>query len=403
MSRLRRRSGMPVPLTAGGALIVLLLLILVPVFFFGGVSSSLERAGAYTLSVAFPELTFTRPVDLQHAGDGTGRLFVVEQAGRIRVIVPGPQVRDAPVFLDLTDRVNSRGNEEGLLGLAFHPDYQDNGFFFVDYTASNPRRTVVARFSVRQDDPDRADAAHEKILLEVPQPYGNHNGGQIAFGPDGYLYVALGDGGSGGDPHGNGQNRKTLLGALLRIDVDTAGIPYGIPADNPFVGNDQGWREEIFAYGLRNPWRFSFDPETGRLWAGDVGQNRYEEVDLIEKGGNYGWNVLEGFHCYESGPACRREGMKEPVFEYGRRDGSSITGGYVYRGPTLPDLNGTYLFADYVSGRVWSLALEDREVRPKMLVDSGLNISSFGVDEEGKVYLCAFDGRIYRFERESRP
>jgi glucose/arabinose dehydrogenase len=245
-------------------------------------------------------LSFSRPVDLQDPGDGSGRLFIVEQAGVILVFQNSPGASSAEVFLDIRPLVDNAGNEEGLLGLAFHPDYGDNGLFFVNYTASGPDCTVIARYRPDPRDTWRADPDSAQEILSFEQPFSNHNGGQLAFGPDGYLYIAVGDGGSGGDPLGHAQNRSTLLGSLLRIDVDSpsGGRPYGIPPDNPFAGNTQGWREEIFAYGLRNPWRFSFDPPTGRLWAADVGQNAYEKIDLIVSGGNYGWNLMEGNHCY---------------------------------------------------------------------------------------------------------
>ncbi len=360
--------------------------------------------GALTLEVAFPNLSFTRPVDLQHAGDGSGRLFVVEQAGVIRVIrlfEDGGDVAVTEVFLDIRARVNDQSNEKGLLGLAFHPDFAENGFFFVDYTASDPERTVVARYSIDPGDPSRADPASETVILEVAQPFNNHNGGQIAFGPDGYLYVALGDGGSGGDPQGNGQNRATLLGSILRIDVDApdAGRAYGIPPDNPFVGalcGPLGCREEIFAYGFRNPWRFSFDPETGRLWAGDVGQGDWEEIDLVEKGRNYGWNVMEGNHCFNPSTGCDPSGLTPPVWEYGHDVGAAVTGGYVYRGASAPDLFGKYVYADFGSGRIWALTYDGAKASNEELFDTTLAIASFGVDERGELYLCAFDGRIYR-------
>ncbi len=356
--------------------------------------------GDVEIEVAFPNLRFTRPVDLQHAGDGTGRLFVVEQAGVIRVFGNDPDAPAATVFLDIRDRVDDRGNEEGLLGLAFHPDYAANGFFFVDYTASSPDRTVIARYRVDPNDPGRADPGSETIVLEVAQPFSNHNGGQIAFGSEGLLYVALGDGGSGGDPREHGQNRRTLLGSILRIDVDqpSGGRPYGIPPDNPFAGNTEGFREEIFAYGLRNPWRFSFDAATGRLWAADVGQNAFEEIDLIEPGGNYGWNTMEGMHCFDPPSGCATAGLTPPVWEYDHGEGRSVTGGFVYRGPGVPQLAGKYVYADFVSGKIWALAFEGGAVQAHAeLLDTTLGISSFGVDENRELYFCAFDGRIYRF------
>lgn len=357
----------------------------------------------YQIEEAFPELEFTRPVDLQHPGDGSNRLFVVEQRGIISVFPNQPEVKDATTFLNIEERVDDRSNEEGLLGLAFHPDYQENGYFYVNYT-TNDSKTHISRFRVSPDDPDKAVASTEEVLLSYEQPYGNHNGGQVAFGPDGYLYIAVGDGGAGGDPHGNGQNRKTLLATILRIDVDNpeGNKKYGIPADNPFAGNDQGFREEIYAYGLRNVWRFSFDPENGRLWAGDVGQNRYEEVDVIENGGNYGWNIMEAKHCFSPRENCEKSDLKLPIWEYDRSQGDvSVTGGFVYRGPTHSELEGLYIYADYASGRIWALDYTDMEQPVNTeIVDSDVAISSFGVDAQNELYLCAFDGKIYKLASE---
>lgn len=355
--------------------------------------------GTVELDVAFPNLSFTRPVDLQAPDDDSNRLFVLEQAGVIRVFENRPEVDNAAVFLDIRDRVNDSGNEEGLLGLAFHPNYAENGTFFVDYTASNPRRTVVARYQVDPSDPLRALHESEEVILEVEQPFSNHNAGQIVFGPDRYFYVTLGDGGSGGDPRDNGQDPSTLLGSILRIDVDASsdGREYDIPPDNPFVGNGDGYREEIYAYGLRNPWRISFDSETGLLWAADVGQNAYEEVDVIEAGGNYGWNVTEGFHCYQPSSGCNTEGLIEPVAEYDHSQGASITGGYVYRGSNVPPLAGKYVYGDFVSGRIWTLDYDGANADVTQLFNTSLNISSFGVDRAGELYVLAFDGKIYGF------
>lgn len=342
---------------------------------------------------AFPQLSFERPVDLQNAGDGSNRLFVVEQAGRILVFENDPAATEAAVFLDIRDRVSDAGNEEGLLGLAFPPQYENSGHFYVYYSVSDPRRTRLSRFSVTALDPNAADPASETILLEADQPYANHKGGQIAFGPDAYLYIALGDGGSGGDPQGNGQNRATLLGKILRIDVGRT--PYGIPPDNPFAGNTSGYREEIYAYGLRNPWRFSFDPVTGWLWAADVGQNDYEEIDTIEKGKNYGWNIMEGMHCYDA-DVCQTGGLALPVWEYSHKEGQSVTGGFVYRGAKLPELSGKYVYADFVSGKIWALRYDGLgPPANELLIDTGLNISSLGVDEGNEIYICAFDDRIH--------
>ena len=272
----------------------------------------------------------------------------------------------------------------------------------MDYTTSinGNIQTRVSRFSVNSSDPNKADQSSELVLLEIDQPYANHNGGQIAFGPDGYLYIALGDGGSGGDPQGNGQNRKTLLGSILRIDIDNPsdGKNYGIPDDNPFVGNTEGYREEIFAYGLRNPWRFSFDPETGWLWAADVGQNRQEEIDIIEKGKNYGWNIMEGMLCYQPSTNCDQAGLELPIWTYGRDQGISVTGGYVYRGQKNPELVGKYIYGDYGSGRIWTLSYDDVD-NPvnEELADTDLFISSFGVDSNQNLYICSYqDGKIYQ-------
>lgn len=351
-------------------------------------------------SVAFTNLTFRRPVDLQQPADNTNRIFVVEQAGIISVFERSPAVASKKVFLDITGKVDDSGNEEGLLGLAFHPDYKNNGYFYVNYTASNPDRTVISRFHV-SSDPDRADPASEILILSFSQPYSNHNGGQVSFGPDGYLYIAIGDGGSGGDPQNHGQNRSTLLGSIARIDVNTsgAGVSYGIPADNPFKGNTSGFREEIFAYGLRNPWRFSFDAQTGQLWAADVGQNAYEEIDIIEKGGNYGWKLMEGKHCYTQN--CDQTGLKLPVWEYGRSEGISITGGFVYRGTLLPSLKGKYIYADYGSQKIWALDFTNMNnpVNTELLVAS-FPVASFGADADNELYICGFDGKIHKLMEE---
>ena len=350
------------------------------------------------IEVAFPNLSFTRPVDLQHSPDGSDRLFVVRQQGYIYVFENDPEVTQTTLFLDIHSRVNY-GGEKGLLGLAFHPDYENNGYFFVNYTASGPLRTVVSRFQVTADDPDVGDDLSEQIIIEINQPFTNHNGGQIVFGPDGYLYIGMGDGGAGGDPYGHGQNLNTLLATMLRIDVDNPdiGLNYGIPDDNPFVGT--GYKEEIYAYGLRNPWRFSFDPVTEICWIADVGQNLYEEIDLLEAGGNYGWNIMEGFHCYNPPFGCDTTGLIKPVFEYNHSWGESITGGFVYRGTSVPDIYGKYIFADFEYGDVWSLEY-DGENPPEVstLGDLGpYSVTSFGVDQQDELYICSFDGAIYKF------
>ncbi|MXW63350.1 MAG: T9SS type A sorting domain-containing protein [Bacteroidetes bacterium SB0668_bin_1] len=380
----------------------LLLLLAAPVHGQDQAVESSTGDSALQLEEPFPALRFTRPVDFQAPGDGSDRIFVVEQAGVIKVFDNSPGTASTKVFLDIRGRVRDQGNEEGLLGLAFHPAFAANGYFFVDYTASNPRRTVVARYSVDPNDPDRALPGSEAVILEVAQPYSNHNAGQIVFGPDGYLYVTMGDGGSGGDPQEHGENPATLLGSILRIDVD-GGSPYAIPSDNPFAGNTEGYREEIYAYGLRNPWRISFDPSTGRLWAADVGQNLYEEVNIIEKGANYGWDIMEGLHCYEPATGCDRTGLTLPVWEYSHDLGISITGGFVYRGTLVSSLEGRYVFADYGTGRIWALAWDGATAQVEEIMDTSLAISSFGVDEQQELYALAFDGRIYRFAEMSLP
>ena len=352
----------------------------------------------YKAVSAFPQLSFTRPVDLQHPGDNTNRIFVVEQAGVISIFRNDPNVTTKETFLDIRDKVDDQGNEEGLLGLAFHPNYETNGYFFVNYTAADPNRTVISRFKVSAN-PDKADALSEQVLLMFEQPYSNHNGGQVSFGPDGFLYIAVGDGGSGGDPHDNGQNPSTLLGTILRVDVDKqeGGMQYGIPADNPFANNNNGYRKEIYAYGLRNPWRFSFDSANGRMWTGDVGQNAYEEIDIVENGGNYGWNTMEGNHCFEPRNGCDKSGLTMPIHEYGRSEGISVTGGFVYRGPTLKGLEGKYIYADYATRRIWALEHADLQNPVNtLLLEADFNISSFGVDRNNELYLCGFDGKIYK-------
>lgn len=358
-------------------------------------------AQTYKTVVAFPQLSFTRPVDLQSPADNTNRIFVVEQAGVISVFPNDKATSAKKTFLDIRDQVDDQGNEEGLLGLAFHPDYKTNGYFYVNYTAANPNRTVISRLKVSSGNRDLADPTSELELLTFEQPYSNHNGGQVSFGPDGFLYIAVGDGGSGGDPQDNGQNRATLLGTILRIDVNKQdnGKAYGIPADNPFANNNNGYREEIYAYGLRNPWRFSFDSDNGRLWTGDVGQNAYEEIDIIEKGGNYGWNTMEGNHCFEPKSGCDRTGLKLPIHEYDRDAGISVTGGFVYRGPTLTGLEGKYIYADYATRRIW--ALDHSNISKPvntLLLEADFNISSFGIDQNEELYLCGFDGKIHKLE-----
>ena len=349
------------------------------------------------LRPAFPNLRFRQLTNLVQPDDDTNRIFVTEQAGRILVFPNEPTVEKADTLLDITGRSRGGANEEGLLGLAFSPEFAENGHFFVYYSAIDPRRSVLSRFTVSDNDPNLADAFSEIVILEVDQPYPNHNGGQIAFGPDGYLYVALGDGGYASDPHGNGQNTGTLLGSILRLDVSgaSADAGYTIPRDNPFV-DVPGARGEIWAYGLRNPWRFSFDPETGLLWTADVGQNAYEEINVVRRGGNYGWNIMEGLHCFSPRQGCDMTGLEPPVAEYGREDGCSVTGGHVYRGSELHGLVGAYVYGDYCTGRIWGVRTDgETATEPQLLVDSDLSITSFGRGVYGSLYVLGRDDGVY--------
>lgn len=342
----------------------------------------------------------SRPVFVTHAGDGSGRLFVVEQSGKILVLEDGA-VLDTP-FLDVSglispDALGGGYTERGLLGLAFHPDYAENGIFFIDYT-DQAGNTVLARYSVSAGDPNRADPNSAEQLLYVSQPYSNHNGGDIAFGPDGYLYVSMGDGGSGGDPQANGQNLGTLLGAILRLDVD-AESGYLIPEDNPLVGRDDA-RPEIWAWGVRNVWRFSFDRDTGDVFLADVGQNLWEEVNFqpadSSGGENYGWNAYEASYVYSGAEAA--SAVVNPVLEYDHRNGwCSITGGYVYRGEEIPGLQGYYLYGDWCTGTIWAAYQDDAgNWQSEISLESGRHISSFGEDEVGELYVIDHDGAVLR-------
>jgi glucose/arabinose dehydrogenase len=323
-------------------------------------------------------------------------LFIIEQAGLIQLWKDGALL-DQP-FLDIRDRVGSDASEQGLLGLAFHPRYTENGYFYVNYTDKNGD-THIARFTAAAQNPDQADPTSEVQLIFQPQPYANHNGGSVVFGPDGYLYLGLGDGGSGGDPQGNAQSTQTLLGKVLRIDVD-GGNPYVIPPDNPFAGG--GGLPEIYAYGLRNPWRISFDSLTGDLYIADVGQNQWEEIDFLPAGStpgaNFGWDFREGLHPFEGD--SQGQALLDPVAEYDHSQGCSVTGGFVYRGSNLPEWQGVYLYGDYCSGRVWGLLrTPDGSWQNELLFETGYNISSFGVDQSGEVYLVDHSGNVYRLAK----
>lgn len=353
---------------------------------------------------AFPELTFERPIVLTHGGDGTNRVYVASQLGRVFVFPNDQEAAKAEVFLDIHDRVQYKDseNEEGFLGMAFHPRFKQNGELFVYYTTTDaPHTSVISRF--RRDKGKQIDPSSEEELLRIPQPFWNHNGGTLAFGPDGMLYIGLGDGGRANDPFGHGQNLKTLLGAILRIDVDhhDKGKMYAVPKDNPFLDYPHA-APEIWAYGVRNIWRMSFDRETGRLWAADVGQDLWEEIDLIEKGGNYGWNLREGAHPFGiGGVQLPREDIVEPIHEYHHEIGKSITGGYVYRGKRLPALQGAYLYADYVTGKIWALRYDEdrkRTVANHPLTSPNLPVMSFGEDEMGELYFMTPTGSLHRFK-----
>ncbi|MCH8183467.1 MAG: PQQ-dependent sugar dehydrogenase [Proteobacteria bacterium] len=359
----------------------------------GAQNDGTKTGAAARLVPAFPNLRFSKPVALLQAPGDPTRWYVVEQTGRVMVFDDDPAVGETRVFIDLRKRVNARGFEAGLLGMAFHPDYQANGQVILSYTRGRRNLTsVISRFFA-DDARQVLDPASERVVLTVDQPFRNHNGGQVTFGPDGFLYIGFGDGGAGGDPRGNGQNTDTLLGAMLRIDVDR-GDPYGIPPDNPFAAG--GGRPEIYAWGLRNPWRWSFDAATGDLWVGDVGQNRIEEIDIVVKGGNYGWNVREGSEPFRGG---RRPGagLIAPVAEYNHDFGCSVTGGYVYRGAEIPALVGTYVFGDFCSGRFWGLAPDGgggHTMAP--LFEESINLSSFGEAHDGRLFAVDLKGALFQ-------
>ena len=349
---------------------------------------------------------FSRPVALSHAGDGSNRFFVVEQEGRILIIDDGVVLGSA--FFDISSLVDSSANEQGLLGLAFHPDFADNGYFFVNYThdpaGSGPDVTRVSRFEVSAEDPNITDTSSETILLQFEQPASNHNGGDLHFGPDGYLYIATGDGGGSRDQFQNAQDLGSLLGKMLRIDVN-GGSPYAIPAGNPFV-DAVGARPEIWAYGLRNPWRFSFDRTNGDLFIGDVGQNEVEEVDFQPAsstgGENYGWSCREGDDAPDFNP-CDGSPLMSPILVYDHGEGCSVTGGYRYRG-SIATLAGKYVYGDFCSGRIWFASDSSGTWSAEEWANTNISISAFGEDEEGELYVADLGrGEIYRFVGPSKP
>lgn len=377
------------------------------------------------LVVAFPNLKFNRPLWMEEIPDDSKRVIVIEQDGKVLLFPREASAKNPKTFLDLTPRRPHVQNEEGLLAFAFHPQFKNNGLFYVYYVQQAPKRSLISEIHVSKSDPDQADLSTERILLEIEQPYWNHKGGTLVFGSDGYLYLSVGDGGDGGDPHNVGQSGHHLLAKILRLDVNsrTGKLAYGIPKDNPFVGTEddgkpkadpfdtrpEGVRPEIWAYGLRNVWRMSFDRETGELWAGDVGQDKFEEVDLITKGGNYGWSVREGFHEFKR--AKQNGKTLDPVIEYPHNPGLSaeckfpdhspgvsIDGGYVYRGKKIPSLRGVYTYADYGMGTVWGLRYDKGQVTAHGTLVPGnpsRNPVSFAEDRDGELYLLCFDGNIY--------
>ncbi len=363
------------------------------------------------LEKAFPNLTFDQPVYITHAGDGSNRAFVVEKTGVVHVLPNTPEATSTKKFIDITEKVLPKSHpdvgETGLLSMAFHPDFTNNGKVYISYVDEH-LMSIISEMIV-SNDPDIADQGTERILLQMQQPQRNHNAGHVAFGPDGYLYISFGDGFSEsardgiehGDPHGHGQNLATWFSSVLRIDVDRQDPDkaYAIPQDNPFAGNTEGWQEEIYAYGFRNPWRFSFDRETGDLWLADVGDKKAEEIDLLEPGKNYGWPLKEATHCFEDVPCDSTQwvNLEDPIFQYHRDIGESITGGYVYRGTMMPDKQGVYFYGDFDFKNIWTLKYENGLASENELVATASNgITSFGEDEDGELYVVAIGGTIWK-------
>ncbi|MBL7662368.1 PQQ-dependent sugar dehydrogenase [bacterium] len=362
-------------------------------------SETLAQAPALNIKLTEIATGLNAPVYLTHSSDHSTRLYVLEQAGKIK-IVENAAILATP-FLDISTEISS-GGERGLLGLAFHPDYQSNRRFFIYVT--NPQGDIeIFEYKASAKNSLVADPASKKSIIQIPHPkYGNHNGGCLKFGPDGYLYFATGDGGGAGDTRGNAQNLSSLLGKMLRIDINAKAGTYQVPHDNPFTDDlsaKKGIKPEIWAYGLRNPWRFSFDRKTGVLYAGDVGQNRVEEIDIIERGANYGWNIMEGMFCFKPEKGCLREKLKMPIQQYARKSGTSIIGGYIYRGKKIPELTGKYLFGDFTGGMIWTLTpnANDQWSRADLIAAPGM-ISSFGEDQAGELYVLGYQGNVYRID-----
>jgi len=350
---------------------------------------------SYELYSPFPDLSFSEPLALVSDGVHEDRLYVVERGGSVYSLSSDDTPSEKILFLDLTAIVDTSGQETGLLGLAFHPDYEDNGYLFVNYTRDD--ETVISRFT--STDRESVNLTTEKIILTFSQPYSNHNGGTLLFGTDGSLYISSGDGGSSGDPDDQSQNLMSYLGKILRIDVDTDTSPYQIPSDNPFLDHEEEALPEIFAYGLRNPWKFSFDEGRGYLIAADVGQGEIEEIDLIVSGGNYGWNRFEGSRTYNNQDLPENHIL--PVYEYPHSEGRSITGGFTYYGSEMDSLRGAYIYGDFISGTIWALWLDEENVAENHeLLDTDLMISSFGTDLNGELYIVDFQGKIYALKEK---
>lgn len=364
--------------------------------------SKISFSQPFQLVNAFPNLSFSRPVFVTHSNDGTNRVYVVERYGLIKIFQNDSNAATSKIFLDVTNLNNgSTYTERGLLGLAFHPNYASNGYFYIYYTRVGDGANVLARFSRSTTDPDKADSLSQQILWAYPDPYVNHNGGMLTFGLDGYLYIGMGDGGSGGDPGNRAQNTNEMLGKIHRINVDSTsgGNNYSIPATNPFAVS--GGRPEIYAYGLRNPWRFSQDAVTGLIYCGDVGQDAWEEVDIIEVGKNYGWRCYEGNHTYNTSGCGPMTDYTFPIKEYANAGSEcSITGGYVYRGLRRPELTGRYIYADYCSAKIWKLKYEAGVVTEDALVlTAPSSVFSFGTDQQNELYVCCSNNLIYRFNK----
>lgn len=365
-----------------------------------GGSKATSQPPAFSLSLQAIVSGLNSPLGLEQPNDGSGRFFAVGQGGTISIIQNGAVLTQP--FLDISGKI-ATGGEMGLVGMTFHPAFAQNRKFYVNYvrSAAGQIQSVIAEYQASAGNANFSDPASERILLTINQTgnFSNHKAGQLAFGPDGLLYFGLGDGGSGGDPFGNGQNKLTLLGKMMRIDVNTVspGLQYGIPPDNPFAAG--GGLPEIWAYGFRNPWRFSFDRATGRLLVADVGQDQFEEIDLVQKGGNFGWNTMEGLHCFSPASGCNTAGLILPIVEYSHAEGNAVIGGFVYRGTKIAALQGVYLFADFGTGKIWQLQETSANTWTRtLLMTTGFNISSFGQDQSGELYVVDFAGRVLRLQ-----